>query len=63
MAVIFPILSTFDAAGVNKAQRAFKGLSGVAKVGTVAFAALGAASLKYGADAVSAAASDQQAQL
>jgi hypothetical protein len=63
MAVIFPILSTFDAAGVNKAQRAFKGLSGVAKAGTIAFAALGAASLKYGADAVSAAASDQQAQL
>jgi hypothetical protein len=63
MAVIFPILSTFDAAGVNKAQRAFKGLSGVAKVGTIAFAALGAASLKYGADAVTAAAADQKAQL
>jgi len=63
MAVIFPILSTFDAAGVNKAQRAFKGLSGVAKVGTIAFAALGAASLKYGADAVKAAGEDQRAQL
>ena len=63
MAVIFPILSTFDAAGVNKAQRAFKGLSGVAKVGTIAFAALGAASLKYGADAVKAAGEDQKAQL
>jgi hypothetical protein len=63
MAVIFPILSTFDAAGVNKAQRAFKGLSGVAKVGTIAFAALGAASLKYGADAVQAAGADQKAQL
>ena len=63
MAVIFPILSTFDAAGVNKAQRAFKGLSGVAKVGAVAFAALGAASIKFGADAVTAAAADQKAQL
>jgi hypothetical protein len=63
MAVIFPILSTFDAAGVNKAQRAFKGLSGVAKVGAVAFAALGAASIKFGTDAVAAAASDQKAQL
>jgi hypothetical protein len=63
MAVIFPILSTFDAAGVNKAQRAFKSLSGVAKVGTVAFAALGAASIKYGKDAVTAAAADQKAQL
>lgn len=63
MAVIFPILSTFDAAGVNKAQRAFKGLSGVAKVGTVAFAALGAAATKFGIEAVQAAAADQQAQL
>jgi hypothetical protein len=63
MAVIFPILSTFDAAGVNKAQRAFKGLSGVAKVGAIAFAALGAASVKFGADAVTAAAADQKAQL
>ena len=63
MAVIFPILSTFDAAGVNKAQRAFKGLSGVAKVGTVAFAALGAASIKFGKDAVAAAGADQAAQL
>jgi len=63
MAVIFPILSTFDAAGVNKAQRAFKGLTGVAKVGTVAFAALGAASIKFGKDAVTAAAADQKAQL
>ena len=63
MAVIFPILSTFDAAGVNKAQRAFKGLSGVAKVGTVAFAALGAASIKFAKDAVEAAGADQAAQL
>jgi hypothetical protein len=63
MAVIFPILSTFDAAGVNKAQRAFKGLSSVAKVGAVAFAALGAASVKFGADAVRAAGEDQKAQL
>jgi len=63
MAVIFPILSTFDAAGVNKAQRAFKSLSGVAKVGTVAFAALGAASIKFGKDAVEAAGADQAAQL
>lgn len=63
MAVIFPILSTFDAAGVNKAQRAFKSLSGVAKVGTVAFAALGAASIKFAKDAVEAAGADQAAQL
>jgi len=63
MAVIFPILSTFDAAGVNKAQRAFKGLSGVAKVGGIAFAALGAAATKFGIDAVQAAGADQKAQL
>ena len=63
MAVIFPILSTFDAAGVNKAQRAFKNLSGVAKVGTVAFGALSAATTKFGYDAVQAAAADQKAQL
>ena len=63
MAVIFPILSTFDAAGVNKAQRAFKGLSGTAKVGAIAFSALGIAATKFGADAVSAAAQDQKAQL
>lgn len=63
MAVIFPILSTFNAAGVNQAQRAFKGLSGVAKTGAIAFAALGTASLKFGADAVKAAAIDQKAQL
>ena len=63
MAVIFPILSTFDAAGVNKAQRAFKGLSGVAKVGAIAFGALGVAATKYGTDAVRAAGEDQKAQL
>jgi hypothetical protein len=63
MAVIFPILSTFDAAGVNKAQRAFKGLSGVAKVGTIAFGALGAATTKFGIEAVKSAAADQKAQL
>jgi len=63
MAVIFPILSTFDAAGVNKAQRAFKGLSGVSKTATIAFAALGTAATKFGIDAVKAAAQDQQAQL
>jgi len=32
MAVIFPILSTFDANGVNKAERAFKNLGGQAGV-------------------------------
>jgi CRP-like cAMP-binding protein len=32
MAVIFPILSTFDASGVNKAERAFKNLGGQAGV-------------------------------
>ena len=63
MAVIFPILSTFDAAGVNKAQRAFKNLSGVAKVGTIAFGALGIAATKFGKDVVTAAAADQKAQL
>ncbi len=62
MAVIFPILSTFDAAGVNKAQRAFKNLSGVAKVGAVAFAGLAAAATKYGVDAARAAAADQKSQ-
>jgi len=63
MAVIFPILSTFNAKGVNQAQRAFKNLSGTAKVGAVAFGALGIAATKYGADAVRAAAADQKAQL
>lgn len=63
MAVIFPILSTFDAAGVNKAQRAFKGLGGVAKASAVAFAAVGAATAKFGVDAVKAATADQAAQL
>lgn len=63
MAVIFPIVSTFDAAGVNKAQRAFKGLGGVAKVGAVAFAALGVAATKFGVDAVKAAGADEKAQL
>jgi hypothetical protein len=63
MAVIFPIVSTFDAAGVNKAQRAFKGLGGVAKVSALAFAGLGAATTKFGFDAVKAAAEDQKAQL
>jgi len=63
MAVIFPILSTFDASGVNKAQRAFKGLGGVAKVSALAFAGLGAATTKFGFDAVKAAAEDQKAQL
>ena len=63
MAVIFPILSTFDAAGVNKAQRAFKGLGGVAKASAVAFAAVGAATTKFGIDAVKAATADQAAQL
>jgi hypothetical protein len=62
MAVIFPIVSTFDAAGVTKAQRAFKGLGGVAKVGAVAFAALGVAATKYSIEAVKAAGADQKAQ-
>ena len=63
MAVIFPILSTFDAAGVNKAQRAFKGLSGTTKTAAIAFGALGIAVGKFGFDAVKAAAEDQKAQL
>jgi hypothetical protein len=63
MAVIFPILSTFDPRGVNSAQKAFKGLGGVSKTATVAFAALGAATLKFGTDAVRAATADQAAQL
>ena len=63
MAVIFPILSTFNAAGVTKAQRAFKGLSGVAKTTAVAFAAAGIATAKFGTDAVKAATADQAAQL
>jgi hypothetical protein len=63
MAIIFPILSTFDPRGVNSAQKAFKGLGGVSKTATIAFAALGAATLKFGTDAVRAAAADQAAQL
>jgi hypothetical protein len=63
MAVIVPILSTFNPAGVNKAQRAFKGLSGTAKVSAVAFSALGLAATKFGVDAVKAAAADQKGQL
>jgi len=63
MAVIFPILSTFDASGVNRAQRAFKGLSGTTKVTAVAFGALGVAAGKFALDAVRAAATDQKAQL
>jgi hypothetical protein len=63
MAVIFPILSTFDPKGVNQAQKAFKGLGGVSKTATIAFAALGAAATKFGIDAVKAAAEDQKAQL
>jgi len=63
MAIIVPILSTFDPAGINKAQRAFKGLSGTAKTATIAFAGLGVAVGKFGYDAVKAAAEDQRAQL
>jgi len=60
MAVIFPILSTFDAAGVNSAQRAFKGLNGVAKTATLAFGAITVAAVKFGVDASKAAASDEK---
>jgi hypothetical protein len=60
MAVIFPILSTFDAAGVNKAQRAFKGLSGVTKAATLAFGAITIAATKFGVDAAKAAAADEK---
>jgi hypothetical protein len=63
MAVIFPILSTFNGLGVTQAQRAFKGLSGTTKTAAIAFGALGIAATKFGADAVSAAAADQKAQL
>lgn len=63
MAVIFPILSTFDPKGVNQAQKAFKGLGGISKTSTVAFAAMGAAVTKFGIDAVKAASADQAAQL
>jgi hypothetical protein len=63
MAVIFPILSTFNALGVNQAQRAFKGLNGVAKTSAIAFGVLGIAATKFGVDAVQAAAADQKAQL
>lgn len=63
MAVIFPILSTFDPAGVNKAKRAFSGLSGTAKTAAVAFGGLGIAVGKFGYDSVKAAAEDQKAQL
>jgi hypothetical protein len=63
MAVIFPILSTFNGLGVTQAQRAFKGLSGTTKTAAIAFGALGIAVSKFGADAVNAAAADQKAQL
>jgi hypothetical protein len=63
MAIIVPILSTFDPAGINKAQRAFKGLSGTAKTASIAFAGLGVAVGKFGYDSVKAAAEDQKAQL
>jgi hypothetical protein len=62
MAVIFPILSTFDASGVTRAQRAFKGLNGVVRTSALAFGALGAAAGKFGFEAVKAAAQDQKAQ-
>lgn len=60
MAVIFPILSTFDPKGVNAAQGAFKGLSTTAKVGTLAFAGLGAAAARFGIEVAKAAAADQK---
>jgi hypothetical protein len=63
MAVIFPILSTFNAAGVTQAQRAFKGLNGVTKTAAIAFGVLGVAATKFGVDAVRAASADQKAQL
>jgi len=63
MAIIVPILSTFDPAGINKAQRAFKGLSGTAKTASIAFAGLGVTVGKFGYDAIRAAAEDQKAQL
>ena len=63
MAVIFPILSTFDPRGVNSAQKAFKGLGGISKTSAIAFGALGAAVTKFGLDAVRAASADQAAQL
>lgn len=63
MAVIFPILSTFDPKGVNQAQKAFKGLGGISKTSGIAFAAMGAAATKFGVDAVKAASADQAAQL
>ena len=60
MAVIFPILSTFDALGVNQAQRAFKGLNGVAKTAAIAFGAISIAAVKFGVDASKAAAADEK---
>jgi hypothetical protein len=60
MAIVFPILSTFDASGVNAAQRAFKGLNGVSKTTTIAFAALSIAITKLGVASVKAAAADEK---
>ena len=60
MAIVFPILSTFDPKGVNAAQGAFKGLSATAKVSTLAFAGLAAAATKFGVEAAKAAAADQK---
>jgi hypothetical protein len=60
MAIIFPILSTFDASGVNAAQRAFKGLNGVSKTTAIAFGALSVAITKLGIASVKAAAADEK---
>ena len=60
MAIIFPILSTFDASGVNAAQRAFKGLNGVSKTTAIAFGALSVAITKLGVASVKAAAADEK---
>ena len=69
MAVIIPIKSTFDASGVNKAERAFKGLSGQSSklsksvssssgLMKAALAGVGAASVVRGLQSAVMAASD-----
>lgn len=62
MAVILPIVSKFDASGIKKAQGAFGKLSKLGVASAAVFAAVGAAAVNYGVDAVKAATDDLKAQ-
>ena len=59
MAVVIPILSKFDSSGINKAK---KGFSGLAKVGTAALAGVAAGFVTIAADSVKSAAADLKSQ-